>query len=252
MEETKPLTLLSQVTKGVKKNPRRCLIYGTNGIGKSTFASRAENPIFIKTEDGVDDIDTSSFPICSSFDEVVNQIRTLINEAHEYKTVCIDSLDWLEKLIFSKVAEDNHKKNITEIGYYSGYSIALDCWQKILDGLDALRDKGMDIILIAHSKIEKYESPDQEGYDRYLPNLHKFAVPVICEWCDEVFFANYIAYTNKKDGEKRAKAMGTGERIMMCQERPAFTAKNRLDMPDSIPFSYSGYKEAMEGRYKNA
>ena len=246
------MSLLDLVVSGKQKEPRRCLVYGTNGIGKSTFASRAENPIFIKTEDGLNDIDTNSFPICASFDEVVSQIRTLINEDHEYKTVCLDSLDWLEKLIFTKVAADNQKDNISEIGFYAGYSMALDHWIKILDGLDALRSKGMSVILIAHSKIDKYEAPDQDGYDRFLPNLHKYAVPVICEWCDEVLFAKYVSFANKKKDEKKAKGVGTGERVMFCQERPAYTCKNRLEMPDQLAFNYANYKKYIDGDINNA
>ncbi len=240
------MSLLEQIKTGKTSMPRRLLLHGTHGIGKSTFAANAEKAIFIPAEDGGGDIDCSYFPVPKSFEQVMDYLKGLWGEKHQYKSLVIDTLDWLEKkLIWAEVCKQENVKNIEKIGYAKGYAFALSYWRRLLDALTSLReDKGMAIILIAHTRIEKFENPETETYDRYVPSLHKNASAMIKEWCDEIFFASYKVYT-KEAGEtfkgKRSQGIGTGERIVRTQERPAYIAKNRLGMPEEIPLEWKAY-----------
>jgi len=245
------MSLLESIQKGPESKPRRIMVYGTHGIGKSTFGAMAERPIFIQTEEGLSDIDCEKFPLAGSLKDVVDAIGALYSEDHEYKTVVIDSLDWLERLIFAKVCRDKQVRSIEDIGYAKGFVFALDPWREILTGLDALRnERGMQIILIAHAAIEKFNNPNTEPYDRYAPRLNKHGSALVQEWCDEVLFANYRVMTKSTDegfNKKHIQGVGKGERLLHTTERPAHVAKNRLSLPDEIPLDYRVYANHRDG-----
>ena len=167
-------------------------MYGTEGIGKSTFGSQAPKPIFIQTEDGLDEIDCDKFPLATTYDEVVSALVDLRREEHDYESVVIDSLDWLERLVWDKLCLEYSATSIEKVdgGYSKGYTHALTYWREIIDHLNALRNsRGMVVLLIAHSKIERFEDPESSPYDRYSPRLHKHAAALVSEWCDAVLFA---------------------------------------------------------------
>ena len=220
------------------------MLYGVQGVGKSTWASNAPDPIFLPTEEGVNDIDCDKFPVFKSYEEIMSGIEDLWKGGHDYKTAVLDTLDWMEQLVWKKTCEDNNKKDIEAFGYSKGYKKALPLWREFLDALDALRsDRGMAVILLAHSSIERFESPETESFDRYMPRLNKHAAAIVQEWCDEVFFATYAVFTKVEEGSFKnvAKAFTDGTRIMRTTEKPTAPAKNRLDLPDEMPLIYSEY-----------
>lgn len=242
------LSLQTNVAK-----PPRILIYGPPKIGKSSFGAMAEKPVFIQTEDGLDAIindspDVQAFPLAKDFKTVIGYLGELIENDHDRKTVVIDSVDWLEKLIWDKVAEENNKKSIEDIGYGKGYLMALDLWQQYIECLNYLRDyKGMMVIQIAHAQVKRFENPDTEAYDRYEVKLHKLAGAKLTEHSEIILFANYYVGVKKesdrsgqKDEDKRRRAIGSGERILHTQERPAFIAGSRYNLPAEIPFDKDG------------
>jgi len=240
------MKLLEQVTSGRRPAPRRVMVYGTHGIGKSTFGSCAPNAIFVPTEDGLGEIDCHKFPTVTTFDQAMQALSELYSDQHEYRTVVIDSLDWLERLIHQEVCRKRNIESIEDIGYGKGYTFALTQWREVLEGLTALRnDRGMTVVLIAHARIERFENPETESYDRYAPRLHRLASQVIQEWCDEVFFATFKVFTKTTDegfDRKRHQGIGTGERVLRTVERPAHVAKNRLNLPDEIPLDWNVYE----------
>jgi len=241
------MKMLGQVQSGRKPAPRRVMLYGTHGIGKSTFGSMCPGSIFIQTEDGLGEIDCDKFPLVETFDQVITALSELYSEKHPYRTVVVDSLDWLERLIWADVCKKKMVESIEDIGYAKGYVFALTQWREFLDGLTALRtERGMMVMLIAHAKIEKFENPETDNYDRYVPRLHKLASAVVQEWCDEVLFATYKVYTKTTDegfNRKKTKGTGTGERIIRTTERPAHVAKNRLNLPDELPLDWTAYEQ---------
>ena len=248
------MSALASILTGAKPGPRRMLVYGTAGIGKSTFATCAPSPIVIQTEDGLGEIDTHKFPVAQSLAEVMASLAALYTEDHPYRTVVIDSLDWLERLIWLEVVKRKPTTekgrlvtSIEDYGFSKGYTYALEPWQEIIEGLNALRnDRQMMIILLAHAKIERFENPETDAYDRYSPRLNKHASAVIQEWCDEVLFATYKVHTRQTDegfDNTRTRGIGTGDRILRTTERPAHMAKNRLSLPEEMPLDFRAYAQ---------
>lgn len=245
------MTALAHIQKGRTAMPRRVMLYGVHGVGKSTFGAMAETPVFITTEEGTNDIDCDRFPLATTFGDVLNSLSALYSEEHGYQTVVIDSLDWLERLIWAEVCAKRGVETIEDIGYAKGYVFALTHWREIFAGLDALRtDRGMQVILIAHAAIEKFANPETDTYDRYVPRLQKLASALVQEWCDEVLFATYRVHTKTQSegfDRKRTQGIGTGERILRTTERPAHVAKNRLNLPDELPLDYRVFAGLVRG-----
>ena len=236
--------------KSIKKNTAiaapRIMVYGVEGIGKSTFAAASPNPIYILTEDGLGLLKVDHFPIATSFKDVMDAIGVLYSDKHDFKTVVIDSLDWLEAII-QRETEQNYEAK--DLAYGKGAVIAAERWREILDGLNALRnDKGMIVILIAHTTIKRFDSPEVEPYDRYQPKLQERSNAVCREWVDALMFANYKTIVKKDDvgfNQTNNRGISTGERMLFTSERPAYMAKNRYNLPESIPLSWDAFAEAI-------
>jgi hypothetical protein len=242
--------IFQRITRGRQIGPRKTLEYGTSGIGKSTWASMAPSPIFLPTEDGLKDIDCSAFPVLGSLSEFMTALGSLCKQPHDYKTVVIDSLDWLERLIWTKVCADSGVDSIGRIKWGEGYNRAADHWRNILAPLDYLcTNRGMAPILIAHAHIVPFANPETDGYDRYVPKLHKHATSLIVEWCDEVFFASYQVFTRKAEERAGERNIGVskGERVLRTTERPFCIAKNRLNLPDELPLDWREYAKFLPG-----
>ena len=222
---------------GKQAVPPRICIYGGHGIGKSTLASRFPAPIFISTEDGIDSLDVTSFPKAEKIDDVVGSIKTLLKEEHEFKTVVVDSVDWLiEPLITTSVNAQYDEK---QQAYGKGQMYMAEEFREILQGLDALRmRRGMNVVLIAHAAVVKFEDPRTDPYDRYQPKLPKACNALLQEWADVLAFAAFKVIIKKSDakGFDTAKVRGTtnGDRLLHLVENPAYAAKNRYECPDDF------------------
>ena len=240
---------LASLMRSTALAPPRVLMHGVAGIGKTTFASASDKPVFILTEDGLGTLGVPHFPLARSFDAVMEALAALYSEAHDFKTVVIDSLDWLEPLVWARACKNNGWASIEDAGYGKGYVAALDLWRQYLDGLNALRDeRGLTIIQIAHTDIKRFDSPEHEPYDRYVIKLHARASALLQEHSDVVLFANYRISTVKSDigfNKKVTRALGSGERLLFTAERPAFIAKNRYGLPDTLPMNWQAFYEAM-------
>ncbi len=249
------MSLMKQVHSGRRHSPPRLLIYGTEGIGKSTTAAQAPNPIFIPTEDGLDQIDCNSFPLAQTLADVQAALQALLQEQHDFETVVLDSADWLERLIWDSLCEQYGVTSIEKVdgGYAKGYTHALTPWRSILSDLNALRSqRGMCVILLAHAKVEKFDDPEHSAYDRYSPRLHKHATALITEWVDAVLFATRKIITKTEEAgfnRTRTTAAGLGkdggERILRCVGSPACVAKNRYDLPPELPLSWPDLMQAL-------
>jgi len=249
------MTLLERILRGRRPMPPRLMLYGTEGIGKSTFGASSDRPIFIQTEDGLGEIACDKFPLARSFGDVTAALSELYSEKHDYQTVVVDSLDWLERLIWEDVCREFGVKSIEKAdgGYAKGYTHALTQWREILNWLDALRnDRGMVSILIAHAKVEKFEDPESTAYDRYSPRLHKHAGALITEWSDAVLFATRRFRTETEEaGFNRTRTIATavgadgGERILRTVGGPACIAKNRYGLPAELPLAWPALMAAL-------
>lgn len=249
------MSLLESITRGKENKPPRLFAYGQEGVGKSTFGAAAPNPIFIQTEDGLGEIATAKFPLAKCLDDVLKSLAALRDEPHDFQTVVLDSADWLERLVWDRVCQDFGVRSIEKAdgGYGKGYVHALTYWRQIVNLLNDLRDRrGMIVIVIAHSKVERFEDPENSAYDRYTPRLHKLATGLLCEWVDAVLFATKRFRVQKEQGtgfqgdRAIATAIGAdgGERILRTVGSPACIAKNRFGLPSEIPLSWLAFIDA--------
>ena len=229
--------------------PPRILMHGVHGVGKTTFAAGADAPVVIMTEDGLGTLKVPHFPLATSYADVVEALDALLNEEHAYSTVVIDSVDWLEPLVWAETCRRNGWASIEAPGFGKGYAEALTVWREYLDRLNTLRDRrGMAVVQIAHTDIKRFDSPEHEPYDRYVIKLQARAAALLQEHCDVVLFANYRMSIAKADvgfNKKVARALGSGERVLHTAERPAFLAKNRYGLPDTLPLDWKAFVAAM-------
>lgn len=239
--------LLSKVTTGKIKKPHLVLIYGPDNVGKTTFGASAPSPLIIGPEDGSNNINTSRLKV-KSFQEIMQTVAELQKEKHDYKTVVLDSLDWIEPLVWKFVCESagGSVKNIEDFGYGKGYVLALQQWSNLINALKTLREeKQMNVIAVAHSQIKPFNDPSQpSAYDRYSLKLNDKASALWREFVDVVLFATFEVFT-KKDG-MRTKAFGDGARVLYTERRPGFDAKNRYGLPFQLPLSWEEYERATD------
>lgn len=241
---------ITSIIKGRQRRPRRIVMYGTQGIGKTTWAAQAPKPIFIATEEGSLDIDVDRFPTCKSYTDVMHCMKTLATEEHGYSTLVLDTADWLERMIWSDVAAQAKVTSIEDIPYGKGYKYATSWWRKVFQGLEIIRGQGMHTIVLAHAHVEKFAPPGQETFDRFAPKLHKEAGPLMMEWADEVLFATFPIYTGKEDqgfGKKRTFAQRAGDRQMYTASDASHVAKNRLGLPPKLPLLWAELEPYIAG-----
>jgi hypothetical protein len=248
------MKLLSQVSKGKIRQPFLGLIYGTDGVGKSSFGAAMPAPLFIGPEAGTANLDVSRLSI-SSYPELLALLKELLEADHPYQTVVIDSLDWLEPMVWEHlIAKHNATakggkaaESIEDFGYGKGFQYAVDEWRKMIPAVNALRErKGMNTLFIAHSHSKDAKDPTvQNDYNRYQLKLNDKAAALFREWVDCVFFANFETMT-AIDSKKKVRTIGDGTRYIYTERRPAFDAKNRFGLPFKMPLDWEAVREALD------
>jgi hypothetical protein len=244
---------LKSIQRGQQIKPPRLFISGVEGVGKTTLAASAPAPIFLQTEDGLGSLDVARFPLIDSVDQVRQALTVLYEGKHEFQTVVLDSADWLEQII---VREIESKHDAKDLAYGKGAMKQAEVWQELLAGFNALRnDRGMAVIILGHVTIKRFDSPETEPYDRYIPKLQERSSALLREWADAVLFANYrtvVKQTEVGFNKQVSRGIGTGERLLYTTEKPAYMAKNRYGFPDSLPMSWDAISNAIAGRVQPA
>ena len=236
---------LSAIQRGPRSQPPRLLVYGPDGVGKTTFACTAPAPIVIQTEDGLGMLETPAFPLATETAHVFEALETLYNQEHEFTTVVLDSADWLDNLIAKEVRASH---TIQELAYGKDTLLIAEQWRLVLDWFNALRGKGMTVILIGHAEIKRFDSPDSDSYERYQPKLTARASALVQEWADAVLFAGFKTFVkSEKVTEQKSvkKAVSGGERLLHTGEKPAHLAKNRYSLPETLPLSWESFSKAL-------
>jgi hypothetical protein len=220
-------------------------IQGTDGIGKSTFGAGADTPIFIQAEDGLSYIDVPRFPQADTWVEMLEQVKSLVKEEHQYKTVVLDTTDAAAKLGETYVCEQNGWSSAADpkAGYGAFYVAEENAWVHLLSGLNFLHtQKGMNVILLSHVASKAYKDPELEPYDRWEMRCNKKVNSLIKDWVDFNLFANYETQLIK-DGQK-ARGVSYGNRGLYTRFAAAFDAKSRLELPNKLEFSWNAFMEA--------
>ncbi len=236
---------LSDLRSVQASEPPRLLIYGPEGMGKTTLASEAPNAVFLQVESGTPmGVTLNSFGLLQSYTEVMEAITSLYTGEHSFENVVVDSVSRLEPLIFAEVCSKNNWTQIEDAGFGKGYVAADYVWQDFLDGLNALRrDRGMGIILIAHSETVRFDDPTSQSYSRYDIDLHKRARAMIAREVDAILLVkqDVVLVDEKKspNAKEVVRRVGQGNNLrwIYTEGRPAFTAKNRYGMPEKFTFT---------------
>lgn len=231
-----------QIITGVMPKATKAVLYGPEGIGKTTFASKAPEPLFIDTEGSTTRLNVRRLPAPQSYAMVLEQVQWVLNHPTVCKTLVVDTADWAQRLCTEAVCARLKISGIEDLGYGKGYSYVYEEFGRLLNLLDLAVDRGINVIITAHAAMRKFEQPDEMGaYDRWelkLNNSQKCSIAgMVKEWADMVLFANYETIVVKNEN-KKGKAQG-GQRVMYTTHHPCWDAKNRFDLPEKLPFDFA-------------
>jgi hypothetical protein len=249
-----PPKLKLATSRGRMAYPLWITLYAVEGLGKSTFASKAPKPLFIDVEHGTRELDVERFVFDEatgrttpeSLTEFIAALRALDTDEHDYKTAVVDTLDAVEALIHAHICYRDGKQGIEDYGFGKGYVAALDEWRVLAAMFERLRKRGINVITLAHTAIKAFKDPASEGYDRYQMKLHQSAAGLMKERSDIVLFGTHEDHAVKNDKTKRVRGVSTGSRIIHTVHNAAWDAKNRHDLPEEMPLDWDEFWEAVQ------
>lgn len=225
------------ITSGKIPHAKKVLIYGPEGVGKSTFSSKFPDPLFIDTEGSTRNLDVKRFPSPTSWPMLLDEISSVLQNK-PCKTLVIDTLDWAEKICIKDLCATKGWSGIEDPGYGKGYTYLVERFGTLLNLLEDVVRNGINVVVTAHAKINKFEQPDEMGaYDRWELKLEKKDASISKEWADMILFANYKTIVIKDENGKK-KGQGGQKRVMYTTHTAAWDAKNRDDLPDVLDFDF--------------
>lgn len=216
------MSFTDKLTRGVKVGARRTFVYGSHGDGKSTWASRWPDPVFICTEDGTNDLDVARTEVLRSSADVVSTVREAAGS--DFSTIVLDSIDWAEKLVAEDLAAEDF-----QTGYGQGVVEQARRIGIILDALNSCISAGKDVVIIGHASQTTVTTPFGDAYTQYHPRLSRHSCAVVSEWCDELLFTRQVVGAKQKEvGLKKINvAVDSKKRILYTEGSAAFVAKHR-------------------------
>ncbi len=226
------------IERGKVQRSQKALIYGPEGIGKSFLASQFPQPIFLDIERGTHHLDVTRFSEINTWDNITRSVGDLVTKAHDFRTLVIDTADWLEQRLVEHICRKSNKNSIEDFGYGKGYVVLAESFAAFLLSLESVIARGVHIVFLAHSTVVKFEAPDQaSGYDRYELKLTKRVAPLLKEWVDLILFGNYVTRVTQNECGKKH---GTGgrERRLFTTHTAAFDGKNRHGLSEALPFRF--------------
>lgn len=222
-----------KIVKGKQQAPARCVLYGVEGIGKTTLAAQFPKPLFLDTEDGTRQLEVDRVS-CPDWRTLQGAVAELAVEPAGYQTIVIDSIDWAERSLVEFVCKKDGKSSIEDYGFGKGYTVVAEHMSRFVESLDNLHRAGLHVLLVAHAKVQRTSPPDQtDGYDRYELRLSKQVAPIVKEWADALLFANYrMRLIEGSDGKR--KAIGGKDRVVYAERAAAYDAKNRYGLGEEL------------------
>ena len=237
------------ITGGTIPAPVKVVLYGVEGIGKSSLAARFPGAVFIDTEGGTKRLNVRRLPAPSSWQMLTEEVAAAAAGRVDCQTLVLDTADWAEKLCMAAVCQRLRVKGIEDIGYGKGYTYVKEDFARLLDGLEQVVASGRHVVVIAHAALSKFEQPDAVGsYDRWTMKTSKQVAPLLREWCDMLLFANYKTVVEKSGSGPTAKNKATGaRRVLYTTHNACWDAKNRFGLPDEVPFDYESIRAIVDG-----
>lgn len=231
-----------EISQGVVNCAQKVVVYGPEGIGKSTFAAQFPDPLFIDTEGSTKRMNVRRFPKPTSWEMLLSMVKEAADKKL-CKTLVIDTIDWAEQLCIKSICDRHQKSGIEDFGYGKGYVYEREEFGKLLNILGDVAEGGINVVLTAHAQLKKFEQPDDFGsYDRYELKLGQKTSsqisPLVKEWADMLFFANYKVFSVAVDKEGKKYRPQGGQRVMYTTHHPCWDAKNRDGLPEEMPFEY--------------
>lgn len=238
------------INRGIVPTAKKVVIYGPEGIGKTTFAARFPNPVFIDTEGSTKEYDVARFPAPTSWQMLLDEVAEVKKNPQICRTLVIDTADWAEAACFAHVISVGQCKSIEDFNYGKGYVKAKEEFGRLLNELTEVVNVGVNVVVTAHAAMRKFEQPDEMGaYDRWEMKLYTSQktniAALLKEWADMVLFANYKTFAVKDGKSGKAKAQG-GQRVMYTTHHPCWDAKNRYGLPDMLPLDYEAIRAVIE------
>lgn len=236
------------ITGGAIPAPVKVVLYGVEGIGKSSFAARFPQPVFIDTEGGTGRLDVQRLPAPDSWQMLLDEAAAAADGQVPCQTLVLDTADWAEKLCMAGVCARFKVKGIEDIGYGKGYTYVKEEFARLLDVLEKVIASGRHVVVVAHATVAKFEQPDAVGsYDRWVMKTSKQVAPLLREWCDMLLFANYKTVVEKSGAGPSAKNKASGaRRVLYTTHNACWDAKNRFGLPDEVPFDYESIRAIVE------
>lgn len=224
------------IISGKQSSALKIVVYGPEGIGKSTFAARFPRPLFIDTEGSTRHMDVSRTEKPTSWAMLLDQVKCVRDDPSLCATLVVDTADWAEQLCIESICAVKKLSGIEDMGYGKGYVYLAEEFGRLLNLLEEVVTRGIHVVLTAHAMMRKFEQPDELGaYDRWELKLQKKTAPLVKEWSDVLLFANYKTLSVATDNTgKKFKAQG-GKRIVYTSHHPCWDAKNRLGLPEELP-----------------
>lgn len=232
------------ISSGKIQRALRVVVYGSEGIGKTTFAAQFPDPLFIDTEGGTAHMDVRRVDKPENWNELIGIVKE-VAEQPVCKTLVLDTADWAEALCINHILQQYKQKSIEAFGYGKGYTMIGEEFGRLITAMDTVIASGKNVVITAHAKMRKFEQPDELGaYDRWEMKLSKQVAPLLKEWADMLLFLNYKTYVVTTDSNK-AKAQG-GKRVMYTTHHPCWDAKNRHGLPEEMPLDFAGIAHLFE------
>lgn len=237
------------ITSGKINRPQRCVVYGPEGVGKTTFAACFKKPLFIDTEGGTAHIDVNRLDKPNTWRGLIRLVEQVAEEKGICSTLILDTADWAEQICIADTCAKYKKSGLEDFGYGKGYTYVAEEFSKLLTAFDKVIESGVTVVVTAHAKMRKFEQPDEMGaYDRWEMKLSKQVAPLLKEWADMLLFCNYKTFVVSTDNDTK-KVQG-GKRVMYATHHPCWDAKNRHNLPDEMEMNYENISHIFSSSQK--